>query len=41
MHLVGVNAAAQRGVDLLVPLNQAQAFKTAGHNRRVPVLAVA
>jgi hypothetical protein len=40
MHFVGLNARAQRCIDLLVPLNQALAFKAAGDNRRVPVLAV-
>ena len=41
MHFVGLYTAAQRGIDLLVPLNQALAFKAAGHNGGVPMRAVA
>ena len=41
MDLIGLNAATQRRIDFLMPLNQALAFKAAGHNRGVPVLAIA
>ena len=41
MHFVGLNAAAQGCIHRLVALNRALALKGAGHNRRVPMLAVA
>ena len=41
MDFIGLDAATQRRIDLLMSLNQALAFKAAGHNRGIPVLAIA
>ena len=41
MHFIGLDTSAQCGIDLLMPLNQALAFKAAGHNSGIPMLAVA
>ena len=41
MHFIGLDSSAQCGIDLLMPLNQALAFKAAGHNGGIPMLAVA
>ena len=41
MNFIGLDAATKRRIDLLMSLNQALAFKAAGNNRGIPVLAVA
>ena len=41
MDFIGLDAATKRRIDLLMSLNQALAFKAAGNNRGLPVLAVA
>ena len=41
MHLVSLHAVAQRGLDLLVALNQALALELAGDDGGVPVAAIA
>ena len=41
MHLVGLHAVAQRGIDLLVALNGALAFKGSRHNGGKPVATIA
>ena len=40
MHLVGLHAPAQRGIDALVPLDQPLPLKHTGNDGRVPVAAV-
>ena len=41
MDLVGLQPPAQRGIDALMPLDQALAFESAGDNGGIPVPAVA
>jgi hypothetical protein len=41
MDFVGLHAAAQRGIDALMPLNQPLTFKDAGDDGGIPVPTVA
>jgi len=41
MDLVGLHAVAQRGIDLLVALDETLAFKGGGNDGGIPVAAIA
>jgi hypothetical protein len=41
MDFVGLHPTTQRGIDTLMPLNQALAFKDAGDDGGIPMSAVA